>query len=487
MVGSRLRIYFSDFFGISPEVVAEYGAFNISLINDLPLFVDPFLLFHSDNPEYKKLHAEMISYVRFLKTQSANPLSSGVLKMWFYFPEIKENWLGYSKSGNSGRGLGQTFANVLKLNLMEVFKDFGDETNTGTHLEKLTLVKNGIGKDQISDFTCNLICGFLAKYTEDFAIKYIDKSKLAKFNVPKISFDPKTKLWAAKQFLLPKFGNQFVLLTPVDILTKDEAWISHRGFVEDYSSVMSSIDNDQLRSQVNAYFTSVLPIEATQEELETALEKLIKKFPAVLDYYIRLKEKDGRGAQALSSEKLKQASDLFLIQLKDLVERLDKTQFYQTIPNSFTEGLARVKFLKDVVEKQDGYKLFMVGGKPLKREADLQIMFKLTWFASSFDANAEVNNGRGPADFIVSYGSADKTVIEFKLASNNKLEGNLLKQAEIYTDASRSTHPPIKAILYFSMAERSKVERLLKKHGLEQKKEIMLIDAIPEKASASKA
>ena len=30
-------IYFSDYFAISPELVEEYGAFDVSLINDLPL------------------------------------------------------------------------------------------------------------------------------------------------------------------------------------------------------------------------------------------------------------------------------------------------------------------------------------------------------------------------------------------------------------------------------------------------------------------
>ena len=34
------RIYFSDFFNIDPDVLEEYGAFNVSLINDLPLFID---------------------------------------------------------------------------------------------------------------------------------------------------------------------------------------------------------------------------------------------------------------------------------------------------------------------------------------------------------------------------------------------------------------------------------------------------------------
>jgi len=129
----------------------------------------------------------------------------------------------------------------------------------------------------------------------------------------------------------------------------------------------------------------------------------------------------------------------------------------------------------------------MVGGKPIKRESDLQIMFKLTWFASAYDANAEVNNGRGPADFVISYGSADKTVIELKLAGNKKLEDNLLKQAEIYAAASKATHAPIKAIMYFTTAELAKVQRLLTKHGLSGKKEIVLIDATPDKPSASKA
>ena len=60
-------IYFSDYFEISPELVEEYGAFDISLVNDLPLFIDPFLLFNSLDPTYQRLHSEIIDYMRFLK------------------------------------------------------------------------------------------------------------------------------------------------------------------------------------------------------------------------------------------------------------------------------------------------------------------------------------------------------------------------------------------------------------------------------------
>lgn len=44
--------------------------------------------------------------------------------------------------------------------------------------------------------------------------------------------------------------------------------------------------------------------------------------------------------------------------------------------------------------------------------SDLQTMFKLTWFATSFDVNAEVNNGRGPVDYKVSKGKSNAALVE---------------------------------------------------------------------------
>jgi hypothetical protein len=41
-----MQVHFSDFFEVDPDILERYGAFNVSLINDLPLFIDPFLLFN---------------------------------------------------------------------------------------------------------------------------------------------------------------------------------------------------------------------------------------------------------------------------------------------------------------------------------------------------------------------------------------------------------------------------------------------------------
>jgi len=39
--------YFIDYFKVRESDFENYGAFNISLICDLPLFIDPFLLYSS--------------------------------------------------------------------------------------------------------------------------------------------------------------------------------------------------------------------------------------------------------------------------------------------------------------------------------------------------------------------------------------------------------------------------------------------------------
>src|SRR3984957_9540079 len=107
----RVKIYFTDFFRVTEEDLASYGAFNVSLINDLPLFIDPFLLFDSEKKEYKAQHDEIIEYVKFLRDVSVDTgIAQGLLDHWFCFPEVAENWLGFSQTGNHGRGLGKDFA-----------------------------------------------------------------------------------------------------------------------------------------------------------------------------------------------------------------------------------------------------------------------------------------------------------------------------------------------------------------------------------------
>jgi hypothetical protein len=486
-----MNIYFSDFFDVDENILEEYGALNISLINDLPLFIDPFLLFNSKKTEYQKLHDDIINYVAFLKEKSeAQNVNKGLLYSWFMFSEVKQNWFGYSQQGNGGNGLGPDFAKSLNKNLRYIFADFGSEKITdGSHLEKLCLIKDGVGKDHISDFTTNLIKEFILKYTEAFAIKNLFKSKLKKIKVSKVRFNYNTESWESDYFTLPYDGLDYVLLTPKDILTKDDTWINRNDLVDEFYDIVSAIPNEQLRAQVNNYFYKALPNKRkhTKKDIKFAVQYVIDNMPEVLDYYIKYKEDNGAEAKHISGQKVKEIESRFILQLEEFVEILsEKTKFYNLDKFSFDASYKRILFLKQVIENNNGYKLFYYKNKPIQREADLQIIFRLTWFASSFEVDSEVDNGRGPVDYKISKGSSDKTLVEFKLASNSQLKRNLANQIEVYKKAN-STINAIKVILYFNQEEYLKVQKILKELKISDDKNMILIDASKEnKKSASK-
>lgn len=485
-----LRIYFSDVFGVPVSALEAHGAFNISLIRDLPLFIDPFLLFNSKKPAYQALHSEIIRYLRFLRDKTiAGPLDNGLIQSLFRFKEVKQNWLGFSQFGNNGSGLGHEFAVSLYGNLGTVFRSFGEEEITkGHHLEKLSLFDSGVGRDHVSDFTVNLTKRFLLEYTQRFALEHLEPGQRGTFKVPKVWFNYDTESWASEQYELPFYLGDFVILTPKDILTKDEEWINRSELLSRFDDITAAVPNEHLRGQINNYFRNVLPRNATAKEEAAARAATIRRFPELIEYYIRLKEDQGDQATAYSKEKVDESEELFIRQVADLALRLAaETDFYRTDEGSFEEAKRRINYLKHVIEDKDGYKAFYHRGKPVHNEQILQIMYQLVWYATEFDVNREVNNGRGPADFAVSRGARNKSIVELKLASNSRLARNLQKQAEIYAKAGDTQHT-LKGVMFFDDAEYAKVRKVLKDLGLEKANNIVLIDARKgNKPSASKA
>ena len=494
-----MKVYFSDFFSVDPDVIEKYGAFNISLISDFPLFIDPFLLFNSDKKEYQEMHREILRYVAFLRDRSISivRVPDGLLRSWYCFPEVKQTWLGYSKIGNKGRGPGMEFARALNDNLHGIFSNFDEnKISRGSHLEKLCLIKENTGRDNISDFVTNLIKGYLLEYTQNFAMENINPSNLKKFRVPHVSFNYETNTWYPRTFMLPDYDKDFVLLTPKDLLTKDDAWINKHDLINQFYDIVATVSNDELRNQLNFYFLESLPepeyTKMGQEkafrkrDIARAVNEVIRKYPEFLDYYIKYKEDHGEDAKSVSKERVEEVHSLFVDKLSAFINQLSqKTEFYEKEGGTLEESYERILFLKNVIENKDGYCLFYINGKPVKRESDIHIMFRLTWFASSSAVSREANEGRGPVDFVISKGAFDKTLVEFKLASNTKLKQNLANQVEIYKKA-HDTEKSIKAILFFSEKEEKKLKKILEDLGISNEKYVVLIDAREDnKISAS--
>lgn len=488
-----MATYFNEFFGVTPEQVDSYGALNISLINDLPLFIDPFLLFNSTKAEYQKLHADILGYMVFLKDAvAAKKISPSLEKAWMLFPEVKQNWLGFSLNGNGGSGLGRDFAVALKANLEDLFADFGGERiSRSSHIEKVCLIHAGVGRDMISDFTTNLIKGWLCEYTQRFAVKNIAQKYRRRVWVPRARFNYELEFWQREEFDLPYIGGDFVLLTPKDILTKDENWINRPDMIVDFESIPDAIPDADLRGQVFNYFHKMLVRSddkaPTKKERDRAAARTIMHFPKLIDYYIKLKESTGDQASNISKQKVAETKAIFDDAVRELQDALlVQSDFYSSTGNSYAEAHRRLSYLKDVIENKGGHRIFYHKGQAIQRESDLQILFRFVWFGSPFDVGTEANDGRGPVDYKISMGR-DKTLVEMKLAKNTQLERNLCKQLPIYQAASDAEHG-IKAIVFFSHAEKERVEGVLDRLGILGHKDVILIDARNDnKPSGSKA
>jgi hypothetical protein len=489
--------YFSDTFKVDDALLEKHGAVNVSLINDMPLFIDPFLLFQSKKPKYKKLHTQIIDYLHFLQIRSEkrNP-SDGDLQNLYCFKEVKQNWLGFSKHGNQGTGLSIKFARELHTGLKDIFTGFNQVAITeSSHLEKLCLLSDGVGRDHVSDFTCNLIKDFICTYTETFAIKHIDPKYIKRVTVARAVFHPRTASWGPKEYSLPWLTNKrdFVLLTPRDILTRDDAWISRSDFFDKFATLPISIADTAIRSSLNSYLAEELDRrkekgKVTHANKIAAYKATLRKFPIIADVYIANQEQNGEEAKVRAEDKTLRTEKQFIIGVRDILGILEaESSYFQHGRDTLDESRIKINYLKDVIENKGGHRLFKQDQRRSLTENDLQILMRLVWYGTPSDFGTEANDGRGPADFKVSRGATDKTIIEFKLGSNSRLEHSLKKQLEIYQRASGAKNG-IFVIFVFERSETIRVKAVLKRLGMSEGLDCVIIDARGDnKPSASKA
>ena len=487
-----INLTFADYFNVSKEALEKEGLFNVSLVADLPVFIDPFLLFHSKKPRYQKLHKEIIKYLLNLKSKSEElhyRVSPAYLKYYFSFPEIPQNWFGFTFIGNKGHGLGLKFAGLLSRNFDTLFDNFGKEKVTqSSHFEKLCLITKGVGRDTISDFSTNLTKGFLLEETERFAKKYIHKKYLAKMSVGRIVFNYRTQVWESRVFTLPIFRGDFVILTPKDLLTRDEAWINKGGYFAEFELLPPAIPNEVLRGQLISYFnkkireyTSVKKDKngkeksvLTTENRHKAIVETTEKFPVVIEYYIRRKEEKGTEAANISKEKVHEVENILETQYRNFLTDFANLRL-PALSNTHTETLKRAQHMKHWIEFQDGYKNLYSGDTPMDEDW-IQRLFWLCWYGSISDVNREVANGRGKVDYTISQGKKDKTLAEFKLAKSPSLKDNLQEQLELYKKVNQ-TEKGVWIIIFFTAEEGARARAILKEVGMENAENVVLIDA----------
>ena len=385
-------MYFSDVFNISNGLLASEDVFDISLVSDLPLFIDPFLVFDSHKPEYQQLHKNVVRYVSFVRNKVAEGNVTGNQeKEWLYFSEIPNNWLGYSVGSNAGRGLASTFSKGAVIGLRGPLKDFGNENySRGSHFERLFLFSKGAGKDALSDFITNLCHEFLLNFTQQFAKKHLAPDQRTEFNVRRVCFDYNKERWVRKKFILPVFKSQYVLLTPVDLLTQSVPWINRMDLFAKFGGMLEAISDTQLRQNVNSFLLQRLappPDHPKQSEylppkkdIQSAHERALQLYPELANWYVAIKEQDGEEAVIQSRKRVSRADEFYRARVVAfLASTLEPSGFFE-IDVADTEKLLTT-FARSI--ERNGRDLFL-GDDGLVGELsndDVKLISTLVWRA----------------------------------------------------------------------------------------------------------
>ena len=325
----------------------------------------------------------------------------------------------------------------------------------------------------------------MVEYTEKFASKYINIRFLESFLIAKYKFNYQTGSWVSKKITLPfiintKGKKEYVLLTPKEILTKNNPWINNEDKLNQFNTVLETIPNEQLRAKINRYFDSILKKDEsgkiTKKDKDKAKLQIYQEYPELIDLFVKIKEDSGDKAVAISNEIVAQTKTIFIDLANEIKEKLlSETDFYEQKQDSFQDTYRRLLYFKNWVENKGGWKLFYNKKREITNEPELQLLFKLTHIDSQFDYNAEVDNGSGPVDFKTSMGSKDKTITEFKLARNSKFKQNTHPQGQVRVyEKSNNTKKSIKVFFCFNKSEVQKVEKAIKSLKINEKQVIVI-------------
>lgn len=130
---------------------------------DIPLYVDPFLLWKSPSQQDQALHTVITNSFNNLNYLLKKKKKTEAIDILIQISECSEVGLGVSKTRKGAR-IGEKQANQI----LSLFNDIPEYSQFGfTHFEVIQLYISGISKDRVSDIACNYIKSFLIDYTID--------------------------------------------------------------------------------------------------------------------------------------------------------------------------------------------------------------------------------------------------------------------------------------------------------------------------------
>jgi hypothetical protein len=204
------------------------------LDEDVPLYVDPFLLWKSPSMQDNSLHTALTNSFNHLGHLFLKGKEKEAIDYLIKSSECQEVGLGNSKTK-----VGKQIGSKLSLDILNLYKNIPQITKTGfIHFEEIQLFVDNISKDRISDISCNFIKSFLI----DFTIEQSEKNKIPieKVEVKNI-YDYKSNKFVDEEVYLPinPTNKSPILLVPKRWL-RFLPWINYDDYFGGYISKLVS-------------------------------------------------------------------------------------------------------------------------------------------------------------------------------------------------------------------------------------------------------
>lgn len=399
--------------------------FDQILETDVELFIDPFLVNHTDNPYFVKAKDQIAKFFQkaFELVAIANKTKSKAVKQkalaMLEFPEVNEIGLGYSQF-RKGAGSGGTYSKLLYNSISE-YLSMGLKPEDTNQLETMSIFVEGIGPDRISDFTANILKPYLIKYTQDICKKH--KIPMEKVGIENAKFDETDLEWHDEYVELPvnPYGGA-LLLVP-------------KYFLRRLPTINDLEFENYLSSKESEILRSILDKEIAKNLDKNKLLRILKMKPdilkAFLDYantsikakpYDVNKDEDLRWKWYLAGREV--SKELSPIKTKIVDNKTLKTNLLEACSD-----------FKNYIENK-GYKvLWNDSGKPRKEDVVRNVfhLAMLLWCKeNNISISPETDVGRGSVDFKFSRGDKIRAHLEVKLAKNKKLMQGVKIQLPLY-------------------------------------------------------
>jgi hypothetical protein len=250
-------------------------------VGDLPVCIDPFLLYKSRDPEMRSLHAGIVEHFADGVRAIANGEESGA-KYILDFPEVAEIGFGYGASDKRGSGLGKILTNILigSLKASPAIMERGIR-----HVEEMQLIAPGVGPDRIGDIASNILKGYLIRYTQ----RQCEVHNLPVRSSVPVShvYDPQEKCWLDGYFDLPvnPEDGRAILFVPRRIV-RQLPWINYDNFV---------------RTEFRAYLEARKRDKGVTGRVPTKPEvtSTSRVETSIIDAYVKQREQQAAAAQPI--------------------------------------------------------------------------------------------------------------------------------------------------------------------------------------------